>query len=91
MVGGAVVFGTERQYRTTSGAGPTDTTTTEVGKAIVDIEAQASLDLHLGDQAKLSFGYRGEQLGGVNDFSGSGEPAAGQLMHGPFVKFKATF
>jgi hypothetical protein len=87
LVGGAVVFGTERQNDDVFGT----STTTDVAKAVVDLEAQAALDLHLGDQAKVSVGYRGEQLSDVNDFSLGGQPAVGQLVHGPFIKFKATF
>ncbi len=83
--GGSVLFG--RMERRIDGE-VEDT----IDKTIGMLDAKATLDYHVTEQAKLSLGYRAEKLYGAHDFVVDDAAIAGdQLTHGPVLEFLGRF
>lgn len=61
------------------------------GAVSYTLDAKAGVDFYMSDDAKLTLGYRAEQIGGARHYTGSDDFEAGQLVSGPYVEFLGSF
>ena len=97
MVAGAAIFGQDRSEATasvTSGGSPFYVTQSGADNhTVYDLEAALGLDYFIGDTAKVTLGYKVEQLWNVRGSLNSSSPTAdgNQFLSGPFAKLEAKY
>ncbi len=55
------------------------------------LDAKVGVDFYISDDAKLTLGYRAEQISGSRHYSNGSTFEAGQLVSGPYVEFLGAF